>query len=57
MYILLLFMKEKKQFNCDMCDSCYESKLGLKIYILSIHENKKFGYAKCDILWLVISHR
>ena len=30
MYILLQFMKEKNQFNCDMCDSCYKSKLGLK---------------------------
>ena len=53
MYILLQFMKEKTPFNCDTCDSCYKSKLGLKNTFYQFMKIKDLEYEKQFIfdLW------
>ena len=50
------FHEGKKPFKCDLCDSCHKTRLGLNLHISSIHENKRFGCAKCNASFTQSGH-
>ena len=42
-------MSSKKQFNCEICENKYKSKLGLNLHMKTVHEERKdFGCKVCN---------